>query len=282
MGIIGKQKYAQEKVDKLYDYLNTYFEKGMPIDYEVLVDGFKAVRRTNDPKMFYMFESFVNSDSRSIEVLFYTGTSNNNDKHIFTFSDEPKEQQGLSGIEVDQRIQEGIEREKRNWEFESLKKENKELRETIEELEEEIDQLEEEKEVLTKNQSPMKSLLGEVGSSFVESMIRRNPKIVAKLPGGEALAGLIEEDNREKEIEAHNTVDAEVSFTPKQEAPAPETKSEFYLSEEDQQAITFVNQLKNTFEKEEFEELMEIIQIMAQNKESIKEVNEYLKNQQDA
>src|ERR1043165_7399868 len=99
MGIIGKQKYAQEKVDKLYDYLNTYHEKGMPIDYEVLVDGFKAVRRTNDPAMFYMFESFVNSDCRSIEILFYTGTSNNNDKHIFTFGDEAKEQQGLSGIE---------------------------------------------------------------------------------------------------------------------------------------------------------------------------------------
>lgn len=281
MGIIGKQKYAQEKVDKLFDYLKTYHEKGMPIDFEVLIDGFKAVRRTSDPNMFYMFESFVSSDSRSVEILFYTGTSNNNDKHIFTFNDEPKEQHGLSGVEIDNRIQEGIEREKRNWEFEALKKENKELKETIEELEEEIDQLEEEKEVLTKNQSPMKSLLGEVGSSFVESMIRRNPKIVAKLPGGEALAGLIEEDNREKE-QALPAEDTEVSFTPKQDAATPESKSEFYLSEEDQQAITFVNQLKNTFEKEEFEQLMEIIQIMAANKESIKEVHEYLNQHQNA
>jgi hypothetical protein len=283
MGIIGKQKYTQEEVDKLYDYLKTYHEKGMPIDYEILIDGFKAVRRTNDPEMFYMFENFVNSDSRAIEVLFYTGSSNNNDKHIFTFGEEPKEQQGLSGIEIDNRIKEGIEQEKRNWEFDSLKKENKELKETILELEDEIDQLEEEKATLTQGQSPLKGLLGELGSSFVEGFIRRNPKIIAKLPGGEALSGLIEEDNREKEqAQAPPAGDTEVSFTPKQSTPVSETNTESQFTEEDRQAITFVTQLKDAFNKEEFEQLMEIIQIMAANKESIKEVNEYLKHQENA
>ena len=90
MAIIGKEKYNQEKIDKLHDYLKMYQDMGQPIDFEVLVDGFKAVRRTANPEMFRLFENFVNGETKSIEVLFYQGSSNNNDKHLFTFVDEEK------------------------------------------------------------------------------------------------------------------------------------------------------------------------------------------------
>lgn len=265
MAIIAKQKYTQEKADKLLDYLKLYHEKGMPIDYEILVDGFKAVRRTNDPEMFTMFESFVTPDSKAVEILFYTGTSNNNDKHIFTFQDEPKEQ-GLSGIEIDNRIQEGIDREKRNWEFENLRRENKELKEEIEELEEEIEKLEKEKEEITSNQSPLKGVLGEIGSSFVEGFIRRNPKIIAKLPGGETLAGLIEEDNKERSLEEGTTEETEVSFKPKSEASTATS------SEEDRNAISFVNQLKSSFTKDEFDQVLQVLQHLSDHKDAIEKV----------
>lgn len=265
MAIIAKQKYTQEKADKLLDYLKLYHEKGMPIDYEILVDGFKAVRRTNDPEMFTMFESFVTPDSKAVEILFYTGTSNNNDKHIFTFQDEPKEQ-GLSGIEIDNRIQEGIDREKRNWEFENLRRENKELKEEIEELEEEIEKLEKEKEEITSNQSPLKGVLGEIGSSFVEGFIRRNPKIIAKLPGGETLAGLIEEDNKERSLEEGTAEETEVSFKPKSEAITATS------SEEDRNAISFVNQLKSSFTKNEFDQVLQVLQHLSDHKDAIEKV----------
>ncbi|MDB5274472.1 MAG: hypothetical protein JWO58_2839 [Chitinophagaceae bacterium] len=263
MAIIAKQKYTQEKIDKLHEYLKLYKEKDMPIDYEILVDGFKAVRRTSDPEMFNMFESFVTPDSKAVEVLFYTGTSNNNDKHIFTFDDEPKDQ-GLSGIEIDNRIQEGIEREKRNWEFDSLKKKVKDQKEEIDELEKEIERLEKERDDQQSKESPLKGILGEVGSTLVETLIRRNPRLIAKIPGGEALAGLIEEDNREKEQE-EITPEAEVSFKSKSA-----TSSE-KLSEEHQYAITFVGQLKSTFTKSEFDKVLEILEQFASNKQTIEE-----------
>jgi len=265
MAIIAKQKYTQEKADKLQDYLKLYHEKGMAVDYEILVDGFKAVRRTNDPEMFTMFESFITPDSKSVEILFYTGTSNNNDKHILTFQDEVKEQ-GLSGIEIDNRIQEAIEREKRNWEFESLRKENKDLKDEIEELESEIEKLEKEKDEITSNQSPLKGVLGEIGSSFVEGFIRRNPKLIAKLPGGETLAGLIEEDNKERSLEEATTEETEVSFKPKSESNSPAS------SEEERNAIVFVNQLKSSFTKDEFDQVLQILQHLSDHKEMIQKL----------
>lgn len=263
MAIIAKQKYAQEKIDKLHDYLKIYRDKGMPIDFEVLVDGFKAVRRTSDPDMFPMFESFVTPESQNLEVLFYTGSSNNNDKHIFVFGDEPKEQ-GLSGIEIDNRIHEGIEREKRNWEHESLKKENKQLREEIAELEEDIEKLEKEREESLSQQSPLKNLLGEVGSSFVESFIRRNPRLISNLPGGHALAGLLENETGTEDIKP---IESEVTFEPKDKQA---------LSQEEERAIVFVEQLKASFTKSEFDQVMEILQMLALDKEQIKHVVDYL------
>ena len=66
MAIVTKQKYTQEKIDKLLDYLNLYKDKDQSIDYEILVDGFKAVRRTSDPEMFNIYDNFVTPESKVI------------------------------------------------------------------------------------------------------------------------------------------------------------------------------------------------------------------------
>ena len=269
MALIAKQKYSQEKLDNLYVYLQLYKEKGNPLDYEILIDGFKAVRRTADPEMFYVFEKFVAPDSKAIEVLFYTGSSNNNDKHIFTFADQMSDQ-SLSGFEIDSRIKEGIEKEKRNLEFESYRKENKELKEEVKELKEEIDSLENEKQELLAKESPLKGILGEVGSTLIESFIRRNPRMLAKIPGGEALAGFIEEDNKEKELEEQDTQAPEVSFKPKSSQSSA-------MSEQDKYAIGFVAELRATFSKAEFDTILEIIEHFAIKKESIDSTLKLLK-----
>jgi hypothetical protein len=262
MALIAKQKYTQEKIDNLYVYLQLYKEKGNPIDYEILVDGFKAVRRTADPEMFYVFEKFVAPDSKAIEVLFYTGTSNNNDKHMFTFSD-PLSDQSLNGLEIDARIKEGIEKEKRNIEFESCQKQNLELKEEVRELEQQIDSLEKEKQELLSSASPLKGILGEVGSTLIESFIRRNPRMLAKLPGGEALAGFIEKDNKENELESESFSHSQV------EQPEVSFKAKQSLSQEDQFAIDFVGELKTNFVKSEFDTLLEILEHFASDKQSI-------------
>lgn len=272
MAIIAKQTYTPEKIDKLRDYLKLYAEKNMPIDYEILVDGFKAVRRTADVELFSMFENFVGADTKNIEILFYTGTSNNNDKHLFTLAEETKEQQGLSGIEIDHRIQEGIDKEKRSWEFDAMKAEIKSLKEEVSDLEEEIEKLETERENIISKQSPLHGLLGEVGSSVIESFVKRNPKILASIPGGHALAGLIEGDQAEGEPGE----DAEVSFKSKNSLPH-EPEPNTYLSEEAQQAHTFVKQLKSSFTKQEFDQVLEILQHFAENKETILQTLNILK-----
>jgi hypothetical protein len=261
MPLPNKEKYEQRKIDNLVQYLRLYNEKGQPIDYEILVDGFKAVRRTSDPDMFTMFENFVTADTRSIEVLLFTGSSNNNEKRIFYFGDTPKEKdEGLSGVEVQNMVTEQVNQKLQEKEFKALREENNDLKKHINDLEGEVEELEKHNAKLELKQSPLNNFLGDIGSSLVESFIKRNPKLMSTIPGGETLAGLLQHDNSETQTDS--TPESEVSFKPKGN---PSSTS----SEEDQAAIQFVNQLKSQFTKGEFDKIVLILQTLAEDKSKI-------------
>lgn len=260
MALPNKEKYEQAKIDKLVQYLRLYHQKGQPVDYEILVDGFKAVRRTSDPDMFSMFENFVTADTRSIEVLLFTGSSNNNEKRIFYFGEEPKE--GLSGVEVKSMVDEEVRRKLRDKEFEALKEENYNLKRNIADLESEVDELEKHNARLEMKQSPLNNFLGDIGSNLVESFIKRNPKLMATIPGGEALAGLLQQDYAEDNGQPNP--ESEVSFKAKSDNSRSAT-----LTEENVSAIQFVNQLKSQFSKEEFDKILLILQTLSEDKSKI-------------
>jgi hypothetical protein len=257
MALISKQKYDPAKIEKLVEYLRIYHEKGQPIDYEILLDGLKAVRRTNDPEMFNTFENFITVDSKSLDILFYNGSSNVHEKRIFFFDDEEKMEKGLSGVEVQSLIQEGIDQKEKEWQYKQLQKDNADLKAKVDELEKEIEELEKEKETIEAGQSPLKGFLGELGSSLVESFIRRNPKIINGIPGGEALAGLLEKE----EDKEQTATESEVTFTSK---PSQ--------NEEHKYAIQFVDQLKTQFTREEFDKVLLILEGMSNDKSKIETV----------
>jgi hypothetical protein len=262
MALISKQKYDPEQLQKLANLVRIYKEKDQPFDYEIAVDGLKVVRRTNDPEMFFLFENFITGETKNIEVIFYNGNSNVNEKRIFTFIEDTPDK-GLSGVEVDARIQEQVEKQKKEWEHGRLLEENKELKQEVDELEKEVERLEKVNEDLINSQSPFKGFLGEMGSSFVESFIRRNPNVMKNIPGGEALAGLIGKDDVK---ESTVTEDAEVVFT-----------SKTGLSEDEKSAIQFVDQIKAQFTRPEFDNILLILQSLANDKSKIERVLELVK-----
>jgi hypothetical protein len=263
MAIYPKERYDPRKIERLSDHLRLYYEKGQPIDYEIIVDGFKVVRRTNDPSLFSMYEEFIDGDTKNMEVLLYTGSSYTNDKRIYYFGDQSKEE--LSGLELKAQMKDEVKQENR---LEDLEKENKELTTANEQLKKDLETLEKEKDELEASQSPLKGVLGEIGSSFVESFLRRNPQILKGIPGGEALAGLIGTEDRRPAHDEQNSENTEVSFKPRNSS-GMNGSSNVDLTEEERAAITFVNQLKTQFSKEEFDNVLLILQTLANDKSKI-------------
>lgn len=259
MAIHPKERYEPRKIERLSEHLRLYHEKGQPIDYEIIVDGFKVVRRTNDPSLFSMYEEFIDGNTKNMEILLYTGSSYTNDKRIYYFGDQSKEE--LSGLDIKEQAKDEVRQENR---LSQLEQENKELITANEQLKKDIDALETEKDELEASQSPLKGVLGEIGSSFVESFLRRNPQILKGIPGGEALAGLIGTENKRPAHNEQDSENTEVSFKPRNSPGASVD-----LTEEDRAAITFVNQLKTQFSKEEFDNVLLILQTLANDKSKI-------------
>lgn len=263
MAIISKEKYSQERIDKVLDYLKMYQDLGEPIEYEIVVDGFKAVRRTSNTELFPVFENFVNANTNSVEILLYQGNSRHYEKHIFTFKEpeQPKETP-LSGVDVENMVNERIIRAKHEWEFEQLKKDNKEWEEYAEELEEDKARLEKELAEIKSSQSPLTGMLGEFGSSFLSGLVKNNPALADKIPG---LAGLMEAPAKSNgPLKAPGD---DITFT----SAEPN-------NEETKDALGFVKHLRHHFPDKKFDQLMEVIDLLAQDHKRLDVVLAQLKN----
>ena len=199
-----------------------------------------------------LLEDAIYPDTKAVTIILYEGQGKSSDKHIFYLKENnvAESAPALSGLDVDKKVNEQLEAYKKQVAYEKLEVQNKELANKLQEAEENIEELEGKAEKLQeelileeKKKLQLKGVhIGEIASVAAESLIRRNPQWLKRLPGGETLAGLIEEDNVEKELqEAHN--ETEATFTEVVE-----------LSEEEKQKIGALRELQSKLDEKQFEE----------------------------
>lgn len=256
------EKYSEQKIDNLYNYLQSSKEQGEPEDYEIFVDAFKVVKRTNDLARFESYTNYIQPDTKTVTIVIYDGSSPRNTKHIFTIKEVNNT---LNGVDVDTRIEEKLRVEKEKWETELLRKENEKLKEELAQAEAYIEELEDENEVAKSKRFRMGDVnVGEFASVMLEGFVRRNPHLLAKLPGGEALAGVIEQDNAEREKALlDKSPEPEVTFKKKS------NNSTNDLSEEDKSYLDFIQSLKNKFDQEQMSSVMLILDVLAKRPDDI-------------
>lgn len=264
------EKYSEQKIDNLYNFLQNSKEQGEAEDYEIFVDAFKVVKRTNDLARFESYSNFIQPETKAVTIVIYDGTSPRNTKHIFTIKEDNTN--GLSGVDVDTRIEEKLRSEKEKWETDLLKKENEKLKTELSEAEAYIEELEENAEKAKDKKFRMGDVnVGEFASVMLEGFVRRNPQLLTKLPGGEALAGVIEQDNADREKALlDKSPEPEVSFKKK------ETTSESQMNEEDKSYLDFIKSLKDKFDHEQMTSVMLILDVLAKSPNDIDPTIQYL------
>ncbi len=135
------EKYSEQKIDNLHQFLQNSQEQGDAEDYEILVDAFKVVKRTNDLARFESYVNFIQPDTKTLTIIVYDGASPRNTKHIFAIKEDTNN--GLNGLDVDSRIEEKLRIEKERWENDLIKKENEQLKIDLVQAEAYIEELEE-------------------------------------------------------------------------------------------------------------------------------------------
>lgn len=296
-----KLKYSPEEVDNIYRYLQNSYDQSDPEEYEIVVDNFKVVKRTNDLSRFHSHENFIKENTKLLSILIYEGVSNRNAKYLFYFGEISEENEnenepillkskknqklmaGLNGfgeMDIDKRIAEKMTNERRNWELQQVKNENENLRNRLKDLEQELDESEDEVEELKARIEGRKNKFGEIhlgelaGVAF-ETFIRNNPQLLKAIPGGEALAGIIIKDNEQKALpNAQNEIESNVQFTAKTDP------SDIKYEAQNQDAyIDVIELLRSHFTQAEITEIFNIIENLALEKSKIKVIIDLIKEQ---
>lgn len=251
---ITNDQYDQLKIDKLRHYLEDMAAKTQSRSYEIFVDSLKVVPRTEDVKQFDSYEYYMNENTEKIRILIYTSSlSPRNDQYCF-YVQQHRGEKGLNGLgEIEGIIQDKLAARDREHEMNSLRTQLAEAKEQLEEAEEYAEDLQQELNEVKANKFKLGNInIGELASVALEGMIRRNPQLLTKLPGGEALAGVIEQDNQDKrQFIAAPLTDSEVSF---QKATDENKPNQQHL-----QYIPVLQQLDAAFDQEQLKLVMRVL-----------------------
>ena len=277
--------YNDVKLSQFKMWLHDMATKGEEKHFEVYVNDVKVVPRTNKIEQIDDHKAYLEDTTETVKVFVYN-TENSNRYLQFIFFIEkkkpiehtehipaPQQPQVLSGIEIENRINErltaALVQERERWQNDLMKREFETCKKDLADAEEYIEDLE-------KQLSHYKSKklhwgdvnLGDVASVIVEGMVKRNPHWVAKLPGGDALAGLIANEATTENATAE-VVENEVVFKKK-------TPAEDGLSEEVKAQLGFLKQLETHFNQEQLDKIMLILQSFVEKPNTIETVFELL------
>lgn len=248
-------KYSPLKIQQFKMWLQEMKEKGETKFFEVYVDDFKVVPKTENPDDFDNHEQYIDESTEKVSVLYYNTPKSNHYKQNIYLLKEKQENQTLSGVEVQQKIDEGINRGLKGVEerlaCEQLKKDLSDTQKKLEESESYAEKLESRIETLkenlenAKNAKEILSIVAEYGAEFL-----------GKKKPNSALAGAQTEKKPEEQA----------SFKMKS------SEGENSVSEQEKYFIEFGKSLRENFSREEFEKILSVIDAFAKDKSNIEPV----------
>jgi hypothetical protein len=274
--------FDQGKVDRLKNHLVAMASKNKAKFYEVFVDNLKAVPKTDEPNEFDGYEDYLTPDSVQVKIVIYnSGSSPRNDQYVFVLKARDRAEAldlGLSGTPVQSfsfnDISEWREKHRvksaEQLEIQRLKRENSELRGVVNERDEQIAQLSELVQQAKDNGNKLGGIhLGSILSYAAEDLLKRNKDSLNKIPLiGETLSGIFGENNETKQISSPPAEESEVSFKRKDEVSAAPINQPT-LTEEEKEFVAFFKELRNYFNEDEMGLVIEILELLSQDKTQI-------------
>jgi hypothetical protein len=148
----ASQPYSTEKILKLKRILDQAQQRGQPRYFEIFVDGFKVVQRTNDLLDFDTHEEFIDDDTSVVTVMLYSDhpTSPRHTKHVFRLKQEEEKPVPLKetyngtplhGLNLEERINEIVNKKEMEFENRNLKEKLQERESKLKEAEDYIAKL---------------------------------------------------------------------------------------------------------------------------------------------
>jgi len=240
--------------------------------YEIFVDSLKVVPKTDDIEDFDNYERYLDENTEKVRIVIYgSGVSPRNDQYCYSLQ-AGKSGRELNGLgEIESIVQEKLAARDREYELAQLRKELEETKKQLSEAEEYADGLFQRLETEKTNKFKLGNInIAEFASVALEGIVRRNPQLLHKLPGGETLAGIIEQDTIEKQQSLSRPQEETQASFQKKTAPGSELKPEHL------QYIPVLQQLEQAFNAEQLELLSKILNKFSEEPANLTPVAELL------
>jgi hypothetical protein len=276
--------YNDVKLSQFKMWLHDMVDKGEGKFIEVYVNDVKVVPRTSKIESLDDHKVYLEDTTETVKVFVYNTENSNRYTQFLFFIEKKKPAEvveqvqapqviGLSGIELENKITErltvALMQERERWQNELMKREFETCKKDLSDAEEYIEDLEQKLSHYKSKKLHWGDVnLGDVASVIVEGMVKRNPHWVAKLPGGDALAGLIAQEATTENGTAE-VIENEVVFKKK-------TPNEEGMSEETKAQLGFLKQLESHFNQEQLDKIMLILQSFVEVPKNIETVFELL------
>lgn len=261
--MMGTQEYNAEAIAKLKSWIGTMAEKGHKKFFEIFVDNTRVVHKTDNLADFDDHEMWVDDKTKVIRILVYNTEGSHRyqafeyrTEHYLNELEAVKQksdlqlQQSLSGLDVDKKIESALLKQKQEFAFENLKKENSELKEKVKEADDYITRLEDRIHVYESQKFKLnQDTIVSVGTSILSGVVKSNPEIIEKLPPT-ALNGIAA--MMTSNVKPEPTEETEVTIKRKIE---PEEEEESEDDEDTQMKMAFIEQLQEKLEDDELEKV---------------------------
>ncbi len=226
-----EERYDQHKIDSLKRYLQREAEKGRARDYEIIIDGFKVVSRTNDVNEFDGYEEEIRDTTRNLSILIYDGDKTpRNTKYSFALNQDSvipaQPQNGLGSLaDIDQMIQQKMDDKEKDFQIRTLTEKLEDTEGKLQEAEEYNEKLQDELKYLKENRFKMKDVnLLEVGAELLKYTVAKNAN---KSPLAQQVNGFLGAlSNMEQSAlppqQTPDAADTECETTTQEQGTAPE------------------------------------------------------------
>ena len=264
-----EQKFEQCRIDTIKRMLQREIEKDKPKDYEIFVDGFKIVSRTNNLEEFEEYEQEISDSTHSLSIVIYDGPgTNRNTRHTFLMRSDPNGQgRSMNGLgEIDQVIAQRMEEREREYELQRVKEKLGTTQQELSESEEYAEQLEKKIKDMEEKRYTTSISFGELANAVLKGIIRQN---VEKIPGGHALAGLLGAELPEQSGNVAQAVPEVTTATFEKAVPNN-------LPQETQDRLSLISQMQQKFNEQEMVAVFSILDYLTITPDKINTVIEFL------
>ena len=270
--------YEPKKLEAVYQNIVARNKTDKPQFFEIRVDDFTVVEKTNDPERFMNYAEFVDGNTKYISVFLYHTNSNASDKLFFHLqANHFLNATGLNGIPTTETPLEQEKNQKEKWRkdlhYEQLSEENADLKKEIEELEHTIELIEEEKtNIKSARDVTFSSIAGFlIDGAGKSKFVKENFSFINDLAGVTANE-TPETENSFKRKSANNK---DLEDVESEDVPPP------VISEEDKKLIGFMQEIKARVGNIELVNVIHLLDMVTLNPQSIhfaiKQVSNYLK-----